>query len=216
MTVPRVLHRVWLKQSADDVIPTEFESYWERFGELHPTWTLRTWDDPEELFGFMRCREQYDRQTNHAGRSDIARYEIIAEHGGIYVDTDVEPLRAFDELLANHRAFAGREGKQLICPTVIGAPAHHAAMTAVLDLLPRWELRHRGQSPNIQTGPHLFTAAWHRRRDVRIMPQSTFYPVGWWERGRLNGDYPPESLSVHHWSQRWDPKAKAAIDAKQR
>jgi mannosyltransferase OCH1-like enzyme len=206
---------VWLQQSEDDVIPERFEFFWHQLKRLHPTWRFVTWTDEADLFAFMRCREVYDRQTTHAGRSDVARYEIVAQHGGIYLDTDVEPLRAFDELLIDDRPFAAWEDNRILCPTVIGAPPHHAALTDLLDRLPRWAAVHAKEPPNRQTGPHFFTANWATRQDVRLLDRSAFYPVGWWERRKLGGPYPAQSYAVHHWEQSWDPGAKAKIDARQ-
>ncbi len=46
--------------------------------------------------------ENYDlvqRSTQYAEFSDILRYSILWEHGGVYLDTDFEPLRPLDEFL---------------------------------------------------------------------------------------------------------------------
>lgn len=209
--IPHILHRIYL----DDPIPPKFEEFWFRFRKLHPDWTLMTWDDSSKL-SWMRNREAFDAATTHAGRSDVLRYEILAHIGGVYVDTDVEPLRAFDPLLAEDRPFAGWENEKLICPTVMGGPKGHPAFEALLGYLPMWVKKHQGRPPNAQTGPWFLTRMWAARPDVRLLPPVTFYPVGWWERDKLGGPYPPESYAVHHWNQGWDPEAKARIDARQK
>lgn len=213
--IPATFHRVWLKTGPDDVIPDRFEGFWERFQELHPGADFRTWDSIDEL-DWIENREAFDAATTHAGRSDIARYEILARYGGIYVDTDVEPLRPFTSLLIDDRPFAAWENHRLLCPTVIGAPMRHPAMLDLVAALPTWVRTHPGAPPNQQTGPHFFTARWRHRRDVRKLASATFYPVGWWERAKLGGPYPEQTYAVHHWNQGWDTEAKAAIDARQR
>lgn len=197
--IPRVLHRIWL----DEPVPAEYDAYWERFRELHPDWQLVTWDDSSKL-DWLRCRATYDQATTHAGRSDVLRYEILAAQGGVYVDTDVEPLRALDELLEDDRPFAAWEDDTVLCPTVMGASAGHPAVEALLLALPAWAARHRPSEPNKQTGPLFLTEVWRPRADVRRLPPSAFYPVGWWERDLLgNVEYPPESFAVHHWAKGW-------------
>jgi mannosyltransferase OCH1-like enzyme len=214
LVIPKLFHRIWLKQDDDDVIPPEFEAYWRKLKKLHLGWEFRTWSDPNEL-GWMRCKEVFDRATTHAGRSDVLRFELMFAYGGVYVDTDVEPLRPFDDLLEDDRPFAAWENDKLICPTVLGGPARHPAYEAVLEMLPRWSLKFPGHRPNLQTGPVPLTMTWKRRRDVRLLPSVAFYPVGWWERDNLGGPYPAESYCVHHWTQRWDPAGKARIDERQ-
>lgn len=198
--IPRIFHRIFL----DDPIPDGFESYWERFQALHPSWEFYTWDDSRQL-DWMRNREAFDRADTHAGRSDVLRYEILARVGGVYVDTDVEPLRAFDELLESPEPFAGWEDDRLLCPTVMGSPPGHPAIEALLDALPNWSRKHRHSPPNRQTGPYFLTRYWRWRQDVRLLPPVAFYPVHWSNKRALGGPYPPEALSVHHWAAGWLP-----------
>lgn len=197
--IPRIFHRIWL----DEPVPIGFEVFWRRLKDLHPGWQFVTWSDSGEL-DFMRCREVFDAATTHAGRSDVLRYEVLATFGGIYLDTDVEPLRAFDELLEGD-PFAGWEDDRLICPTVMGSEAGAPAIEALIRDLPAWAARHAGRPPNQQTGPHFLTHEWRRRLDVRLLRPRAFYPVHWSRKRDLGGPYPPESFAVHHWAAGWLP-----------
>lgn len=146
--IPRRFHRIWL----DEPIPERFEAFWERLRDLHPGAEFITWTSSRpDALSFMRCREVFDAARTWAGKADVLRYEVLATYGGVYLDCDVEPLRAFDDLLAGP-PFAAWEDRNLICPTVIGAPAEHPAMRAVLDLLPGWTARRPKAPPNYQTG----------------------------------------------------------------
>lgn len=200
--IPKVFHRIFL----DEEVPERFEAYWDGFKALHPDWEFVTWNDSSQL-GWLRCRTVFDKAKTHAGRADVLRYEIMYRHGGVYVDTDVECLKPFDDLMDDDRAFAGWENERLICPTVLGSPPGHPAFDAVLNFLPDWAPRKPGVKPNFQTGPVPFTRVWRFRHDVRLFDREVFYPVGWWEKDRLGGPYPPESYCVHHWCHSWAPRA---------
>jgi mannosyltransferase OCH1-like enzyme len=202
--IPRVIHRIWLDDDGTDPIPARFEAFWARFGELHPGWDLRTWSDTTQL-GWMRCRETFDAQTTHAGRSDVLRYELMASFGGVYVDTDVEPLRPFDDLLDEPRPFAGWEDRNMICPTVLGSPPGHPAVEELIARLPGWAYRHAMRPPNQATGPYFLTHYWRLRTDVRLLDPVAFYPTHWSRKRDLGGPYPPESYAVHHWAASWLP-----------
>ena len=197
--IPRILHRIWL----DEPVPEQFEAFWDRFAELHPDWELRTWSDSNQL-SWLRLPEVFERQTTHAGRSDVLRYELLYQFGGVYVDTDVEPLRPFDELL-DGAPFAGWEDARMICPTVMGGEAKHPALGDLIQNLPRWEMKHRGSPPNLATGPWFLTRRWRFRDDVRLLEPAAFYPVHWSEKAKLGGSYPLASFAVHHWNAGWLP-----------
>jgi len=196
--IPKVFHRIWL----DEPVPEHLERFWQRFIDLHPGFEFVTWNDSTQL-GWLRCKSVFDRARTWAGKSDVLRYEVMYEHGGIYVDTDVEPLRSFAELLEDPRPFAAWEDERLICPTVLGSPPGHDAFAAVLALLPTWSKRYPSTKPNYATGPFPFTHVWRNRTDVRLLPPVTFYPVHWSARERLGGPYPVESFCVHHWQAGW-------------
>lgn len=196
--IPKVFHRIWL----DEPIPERFEEYWRRLQEMHPDWEFVTWSRSGEL-DWLRCRREFDGAQTAAGKADVLRYEIMYRHGGVYVDTDVEPLRPFDPLLKDPRPFAAWENDRLLCITVLGSPPQHPAFDAVLSALPEHVRQNRGKPPNYETGPEFFTTVWRGRDDVRRLPPMAFYPVGWWEKHLLGGPYPPESYAVHHWVSGW-------------
>ena len=197
--IPKTLHRIYL----DEPIPAEFDVYWERFRELNPDWHLVTWNDSTRL-DWLRCPDEFAAAKTWAGKSDILRYEILHEFGGVYVDTDVEPLRPFDELL-DEDPFIAWEDERLLCPTVMGSPQGHPAIGVLLEALPAWFKKYRGAPPNRQTGPYFVTRYLRGRSDIRLLPPVTMYPVHWSEKARLGGPYPAESYAVHHWNAGWLP-----------
>lgn len=198
--IPRILHRIWL----DEPIPDRFETFWARFEDLHPEWQFWTWTSSSaEALPFMRCRQTFDAASTWAGKSDVLRYEVLATYGGVYVDTDVEPLRPFDDLLNDPRPFAAWEDRHMICPTVMGSAAGHPAIERLIEALPLWARSRPKAPPNQQTGPYFLTAQWRRRKDVRLLDPVSFYPIHWSEREMLGGPYPMDSYAVHHWAKGW-------------
>ncbi|WP_275935916.1 glycosyltransferase family 32 protein, partial [Oenococcus oeni] len=55
--------------------------------------------------------------------SDYVRLDILNKEGGIYLDTDVELIASFDDLLS-HKAFIGRESQYAFSTAVIASEAH--------------------------------------------------------------------------------------------
>lgn len=99
MRIPRILHRIWLR----DEMPEAFAAFGERWRELHPDWLWQEWTDPSELEHLpgaqIRARAQeYFPDDWKRFEADVLRLELLWLHGGVYVDTDIEPHAAIDEL----------------------------------------------------------------------------------------------------------------------
>ena len=135
---------------------------------------------------------------------DIARYLLLWHYGGVYIDTDFEPLRPMDELLEDPRPFAAWENDRTMCTALLASPAKHPAIGVLLEGLLERLHETEGKSANEAVGPEYATALWRQREDVRRLPPLSFYPVGWWEKGLLGKiDYPAETYAVHHWAKGW-------------
>lgn len=199
--IPRTFYRIWVGEP----VPERYETFWAKFQELHPGWEFITLASPNLMWMRKHVKAVYDQCTTHAGRSDVLRYEVVYQFGGVYVDCDVEPLKSFEPLIHTDKAFAGWEDSRMICPTVIGAPIEHPALGELLDVLPEWFEAHRDAPPNVSTGPHLITRLWRWRDDVTLYPPVTFYSVHWSNKKALGGPYPEEAVSIHHWDARWLP-----------
>jgi len=190
--IPRVFHRIWLGPP----MPEAYERHWGHFAELHPGWEFRTWVDAD--LDWLANRDLFDQQPEMTAKADVARYEVLLKHGGVYVDCDTEPLRPFDDLLA-HRAFAGYEDQRSIANGVIGAEPDHSAVRLLVEELPGFVAKHHRDAPQQRTGPSFLTAMWKERDDVTLLPPVVFYPVHWRDKAKLGGPYPDKSYAVSHW-----------------
>jgi len=208
MTWPRVFHRIWF----DEPERPEFSAWRDRLADLHPDWEIRTWGSSAEVRDLIRdaeLRAEFERYlvTDPFGRvPDIARYLLLWHFGGVYIDTDFEPLRSFEPLLEDPRPFAGWENDRTLCTALLAAPPKHPAIGVLLEGLVgrlRWAV---GKPANEAVGPEYATGLWRERSDVRRLPPRAFYPVGWWEKGLLGGPYPAETYAVHHWAKGWGPQ----------
>jgi len=201
VTWPRLFHRIWL----DEPERPEFLAWKDRLQDLHPDWEIRTWNDSSELT-WLKNQALFDEwlKRDPFGRApDILRYELLWRFGGVYIDTDFEPLKPFDPLLEDPRPFAAWENDQTMCTAILASPPEHPAIGVLMEGLDRQLERTRGKPANYAAGPEWATAHWRNRADVRRLPPMTFYPVGWWEKERLGGPYPDGTYAVHHWAKGW-------------
>jgi hypothetical protein len=153
-----------------------------------------------------------DRACHLSQRSNIWRYEIVQEYGGLYVDTDIEPVRPIDDLVAESSQFTVsylREPDHYAC-SFFGAVPRHAWLDDLVERLP-------AQDPTISLsmGSAYFTKVTRDHLDVSILPGiSVVHDHNPWTQpaGVVPGvddarrSSNPATYAVHHWSSNWFPK----------
>jgi len=153
----------------------------------------------------LRNQAAFDSVDILSSKSNIARYEIIAEHGGVYVDCDMEPLRNIEPLLAGARFVAAEETPGMINNAFIAAEPGHPLLDYVISELPR---SHNSQPDEIspqRTGPRLLTRCIRRAADhtsgVHIVARDDVYPYSWDQPGLPTSG--TSAYMVHHWRRSW-------------
>lgn len=111
MSIPKVLHYIWL---GGNPLPKITEKCIESWKKFCPDYEIKRWDESNLNIDINQyCRQAYDAKK-FAFASDVLRYYILKNEGGIYLDIDVELLKPIDEFLENE-AFCGFEnGKDLV------------------------------------------------------------------------------------------------------
>jgi inositol phosphorylceramide mannosyltransferase catalytic subunit len=186
VVIPRIIHHVW---AGDDPMPDEFARYRAAWQALHPSWEHRLWG-PADLEQFpMVARDVYEEAERHAPRdalrfrSDVARLEILHVHGGVYVDTDIEPLRPIDALVPPGRtAFVARSPNApatVLTNAIMGAVPGHPWLRECIATLPDAVRQFAGRHIARMVGPWHITRAWERLGCplyVTVLEPRLFFP----------------------------------------
>lgn len=167
---------------------------------------MRTWPRADRE-SFPETYDVLPQCASPAQRADLMRLEILWREGGIYVDTDCEPVRSLEPLRA-HECFFGSEDGIHYSTGVIGAVAGHPAIRAYLDGVLDGGRVGSGLPPNEATGPVFATEVLAGRPDVTLLPPECFYPEPFADstrrfrrsRRRLSG---PSTYVVHRWAHSW-------------
>ena len=190
MTIPRVIHTLWL---GDAPIPEIFDFYAESWRRHHPAWEMRLWR--EDALPPLVCQAAYEREHRFKVRYDIVRLEILRRFGGVIVDMDVEPIRPLDPLLEGVSAFAGRTGHAKIGNQVLGAVPHHPFFERAIE-----RLRSSGRTGNASAmaGKRFLSDLLAEHPEgLTVFPAETFYFQPSLDPTRRPGDF-PGVYAVHH------------------
>lgn len=129
--IPKKVHFVWLGSE----IPSLHRALIRRCQALHPDWCVKTWCEKEVkrqirsmATGLARRFSQPDLTLST--KSDLARYHIVAQEGGIYLDTDFLLLRSL-EPLRKHSLFGVYQQPGLVCSGVFGAVSEHPLLACL-------------------------------------------------------------------------------------
>jgi hypothetical protein len=199
--IPRILHRT-VPATTDPTV----EAYWAAFEGLHPDWTLMTHRDPLDPAEWPLTSSHWGDAANGAQLADMIRLEALLRWGGVYVDSDVEPLRSLEPLLPL-QAFAAWEDARCVPNAVMGAVPGHPAVRACLD-----EMLSRIPGPTWDAGPGVLTEILPGRSDVLLLPPGSFYPYHYSAKDKVGGPDPrsenflktqPWAFVVHHWAGSW-------------
>jgi GT2 family glycosyltransferase len=209
VTIPMILHR-----TVPAVTTKEVEGWWTKFQQLHPAWDARTYREPIDPKDWPLTGDLFDRCQNGAQKAGLIRLEALFTHGGIYVDSDVEPIRRLDPLL-NLLAFAAWEDEKVVPDAVLGAVPNHPAFK---ELLTRARASIERGEDAWHSGPGGTTAVLPDRDDVLVLPPGAFYPAHYLEKAKLgtNGSKPWVFVE-HKWHHSWgSPEQHASNSRRQR
>lgn len=210
--IPPLIHMVWLGSPLPERCKEMLES-WKKF---HPTWMVKLWTDADvEAFKLENLRA-FKAAKNYGEKSDIWRYEILYRFGGLYVDTDFECLRPFDQIHKSCELFAGiaYTTNPLLYNGMIGVVPRHPIIRMCIDTIKRGPGDQNNDKIMQRTGPDHFTRCFNALAHAYIgkivpFPPTFFYSFPNNQRWEKNHKkikklwVKPESMALHYWATSW-------------
>ena len=199
--IPKVIHYVWVGGKPLGSLQTRCLQSWKRH---LAEYEFKLWDEsslPREVLEHPYVKAMSEKKK-WAFVADYIRFWALAREGGIYLDTDTEVLRSFDDLL-EHGAFFGKTQDGVTAAGVIGATPGHSV---IHDILRVYE-QDRTFSTT-RTSPVTVTdvLSRHSYPDVAVYDYQYFNPCDDGE------SCPPEKLAIayanNHWAESWVPFAR--------
>ena len=115
--IPKSIHLCWM---SGDPFPSDIQKCIDSWKRILPDYEIWLWDTKRfDLSTSVWVTEAYDKKK-YAFCADYIRMYALFNYGGVYLDSDVEVLRSFNDLLTLPY-FIGYESKQYFEAAVIGA-----------------------------------------------------------------------------------------------
>ena len=157
--IPKIIHQIWVGKKP---IPAKYKKFMKTWLILHPDWEYRLWTD-EDVDGFpWRNKELFLQAKNPGMKSDIWRYEIINQFGGLYVDTDREAIRSFEPLTRRLEFCGGYLFDNVLGNDIFASKPNHPILNKLIESLKESVSLYNFNSFNADsimaaTGPLFFT-----------------------------------------------------------
>jgi hypothetical protein len=156
--IPPVVHFIWIGPRP---FPRESVENVRTWLAHHPDWTFYFWTDRDRSppcsgmkvryikdLTFLKLKPCFSTSDNYGEKSDLLRYEILFQEGGIYVDHDFVCFKPFDALNKAYDFYCGIDMPNTsslsscihTTNSIIGAKAHHPILKECMDMLAeRWD-----------------------------------------------------------------------------
>lgn len=133
--IPKIIHYCWM--SGDDY-PTDIQKCIDSWHKILPDYEIWLWDTKRfDINSSAWVKEAFERKK-YAFCADYIRLYALYNYGGIYLDSDVEVLKSYNDLL-DLPYFMGLESKGIIEAATIGA---EKGCPIIKDLMSHYEGRH--------------------------------------------------------------------------
>jgi len=131
MGIPRTFHYIWFGGAPKPQLVLACIDSWRR---LMPDWQIREWNESN----YDVTKAAYPREAHEARKwafaSDYARFDILRQYGGVYLDTDVELLKAIPDWILEGGAFTGMDSGGIVNPgQIFGCEPSLPLLTEVLE-----------------------------------------------------------------------------------
>ncbi|MBQ9416036.1 MAG: glycosyl transferase [Clostridia bacterium] len=128
--IPKKIHYCWFGFAEKPKLARKCIESWEKYC---PDYEIIEWN--ESNYDITKNKYMYDayKSKKWAFVSDYARLDLVYTYGGIYLDTDVELLKPWDDLL-DKKGFAGVEIPGIVALGLgFGAEAGNPTIKSMLD-----------------------------------------------------------------------------------
>ena len=166
--IPKIIHYCWL---SDDPFPSDIERCIASWKKFLPDYEFMLWNTHTFPMQDSLWVQQAFEKKKYAFASDYIRLYAVYHHGGIYMDTDVEVVRGFDDLL--HLPYMmGTEGGGWIEAGVFGAGRNTPWLKSCLDYFEKPFVKNDG-TMDMVTLPQVMNSIISKDYTLKIADRNT-------------------------------------------
>ena len=202
--IPKTIHYCWFGRSPKNELALKCINTWKA---VLPEYEIVEWnEDNFDVNASAYTREAY-RCKRYAFVSDYARLHALKQHGGIYLDTDMEVIKSFNEFLDN-KSFLGYEHPQRAATCLMGSEKNGALINDFFDMYSNRAFSKSNTTPNTQILATLLRCKEITLNGefIRVPDYTEIYPVDYFVAKVFEtGQYctSDNTYAIHHFNASW-------------
>lgn len=126
--IPKIIHFCWM---SGDPYPADIQKCIDSWKRLLPDYEIRLWNAKNFDINKSEWVKEAFEAKKYAFCADYIRLYALYNYGGIYLDSDVEVIKSYDDLL-DLPYFIGLESKQYFEAATIGAEKNNPFIGEIL------------------------------------------------------------------------------------
>ena len=197
--IPKIIHYCWFGGKTK---PQEVLNYIQSWKDKMPDYEIKEWNENNFNINYNQFTQEAYLAQKYAFVSDVARLYALVREGGIYLDTDIEVVKPFDDLL-KQEYFIGYEYYDKIGTGVIGARKNMSFIKNFLDTYNSKQFLNNNGSYNDSPNTTLLTEYIHLNRINIKIYDIDFFCAKNYQTGEINRT--KRTYCIHHYSGSWKP-----------
>lgn len=212
MAIPKIIHYCWIGNAEKPESVIRCIESWKKYC---PEYKIIEWNETNYDFKKNKYMAQAYEAKKWGFVPDYARLDIVYEYGGIYLDTDVEIIKPFDELL-QLEAFMGFESPEkdeiyVNCGQGFGAEPHNEIIKKARDQYDGLSFIMDDGELNMIPSPHYTTQILvengliRNNKDQKVSNVTVFSSDLLCPKNFLTGKLKltKRTVSIHHFTASW-------------
>lgn len=208
MSIPKIIHYCWL---SEDPFPELVQHCTQTWKEKLPGYEFILWDKKKFDVSSVPWVKQACEAKKWAFAADYIRLYALYNYGGVYLDSDVEVLKTFDDLLSRPYFFGKEhtpdkiENANSIEAATMGCEPENGFIGRCLDFYKEKNFVNSDGSFNMITLPTILAKCLENFGDLEILPMDFFSPKN---TRTLVIDRTKNTYSIHHFNGSWHSLAQ--------
>lgn len=203
--IPKIIHYCWFGGKPK---PQSVLKYIDTWKKQCPDYKIMEWNETNyDVYKNNYVKGAY-QEKKWAFVSDYCRIDVLYQYGGIYLDTDVEVLKSFDDLLSI-TAFVGMESETLVATNLIASKKNSCMIKDFLTCYDNLEFDSLNPGTNVLRLTSMLKDRYgHVGPDIDDKEYVTIFPFEYFvanDYGTGKVKKTINTYSIHHYTSTWLP-----------
>jgi mannosyltransferase OCH1-like enzyme len=153
--IPKIIHYCWFGGNPLSELEQKCIASWKKY---FPMYEIKEWNEQNFDINIVPFTAQVAKEKKWGFIVDYIRGYVVYYYGGIYLDTDVELLKPFDDDMLQNTCFSGFEDYKYVNPGNIFAGEKGSVIAKnLMDFYSSYNFIQESGELNLTPSPEIFT-----------------------------------------------------------